>query len=155
MATIEDVGTVIHVLRVIRSLSQGDLAEASGVRNSSISNYERGKAVPKLETLQKLTDGMGLPLSAVQETQEFIHRMRAQLRRSGSVTGGALASGLLSGEPSSPNPDALLTEMDQLAADSGRLVSRLLRVVLQILATEGLRSAGPEGTPPAGAPDSG
>lgn len=138
MATIEEVGKVIHVLRVIHSLSQGDLAEVSGVRNSSISNYERGKAIPKLETLQKLAEGMGLPLSAVQETQEFIHRMRSQMR--GASVGDATSFHLGEGAAGRVDAAALRTEMEQVANDAGRLVSRLVRLVLQLLATEALET---------------
>jgi len=153
MATLEDVGTVIHVLRVIQSLSQGDLAEVSGVRNSSISNYERGKAIPKLETLQKLAEGMGLPLSAVQETQEFIHRMRAQVRRPGTSSVESLAFLSRSAAAGLPDADALRSELDQLAADSGRLVTRLLRLLLQILAVDRLNASEPEPEPPPSEPD--
>lgn len=139
MATIEEVGKVIHVLRVIQSLSQGDLAEVSGVRNSSISNYERGKAIPKLETLQKLAEGMGLPLSAVQETQEFIHRMRSQMH--GGSAGDVARFHLGDGAGGRLDVAALRTEVDQVATDAGRLVSRLVRLVLQLLATEAIDAA--------------
>lgn len=158
MTTIEDVGTVIHVLRVIQGLSQGDLAEASGVRNSSISNYERGKATPKLETLQKLAGGMGLSLSVVQETQEFIHRIRSQARLGGPPVGETTARALTGDGSEGDRLDlqSLLAEMDQLGNEAGRLVSRLMRVVLQILAAEVLERPGapekPAGPSPASGP---
>lgn len=144
MSTIEDVGTVIHVLRVIQDLSQGQLAEAAGVRNSSISNYERGKAVPKLETLQKLARGMGLELSALEETQHFIHRMRAQAGvgvgfrdRPGS---GSL---LREGEGGSGlDPEALVAEVEQLSGEAGRFASRLVRVLLELFAADALETKG-------------
>lgn len=139
MSNIEDVGVAIHVLRVIRDLSQGDLAEASGVRNSSISNYERGKSVPKLETVQKLADGLGLPLSVVEETQTFIERVRLRL----TEPARSQAAGRRDGERGSVYPvdffsprDPVLfrAEVDQLSSEFGRLASRLIQLLLARLA---------------------
>lgn len=136
MSTLEDVGVIIHVLRVIRGLSQGELARLSDVRNSSISNYERGKSVPKLETLEKLAKGLELPISAMEETQEFIRRMRS--RGGGSVFAGAgLRSEELSGDGEiypPRDPAALRAELLRISDDAGRVVSDIVRLALGALA---------------------
>lgn len=145
MPTVDDLGLVIHVLRVIQRLSQGELGERAGVRNSSISNYERGKVVPKFETIQKLAEGMGLPLLAVEETQSFIRRVR---RWSGVVGGevggtgeipapnGAGADGAEGGERALAGRP-LEEEMDRVVLDAGRVASRMTRLVLELLARDG------------------
>lgn len=121
MSTIRDVGTVIQVLRVTRGLSQGELAKRSGVRNSSISNYERGKAEPKFETLQKLAEGLGLPFAALEETQRFIDQIesRGELDAEGT------------GEPATE--EDLSREATLLARDAGRVVERLVNLALRLL----------------------
>lgn len=125
MSSIKDVGTVIQVLRVVRGQTQGDLARHSGVRNSSISNYERGKAEPKFDTLQKLADGLELPFSAMEDTQRFIDHVRT-LRESEGLAATA--------EPEVPGSD-LNAEADRLSQDAGRVVQRLVALVLRLLQT--------------------
>jgi transcriptional regulator with XRE-family HTH domain len=71
-----DLPVALSVLRVVRGWTQEDLAEASGVRASSLSDYERGKKVPDLRTLQKLVPAMGYPLAAIDEAEIFIYRIR-------------------------------------------------------------------------------
>jgi len=142
MSTFEEVGVVIHVLRVVRGLSQGDLARLSGVRNSSISNYERGKSMPKLETLEKLAQGLELPVSAMEETQEFIRRMRNRTAGSGLSSGFSRDWGLESGSSEAPADSASLgSEMDRLSRDAGRVTTQILRLALGMLA---LREEGGE-----------
>lgn len=133
MSTFDDVGVIIHVLRVIRGLSQGDLAQLSGVRNSSISNYERGKSVPKLETLEKLAQGLELPISAMEEAQEFIRRMRLRGQR-GATASQLAVPGLDSAGGYPPqDPTLLHRELDRLSSEAGRVLSETLRVVLAML----------------------
>lgn len=136
MSSIEDVGVAIHVLRVIRELSQGELAEASGVRNSSISNYERGKSVPKLETIQKLAGGLRVPLSVVEEAQGFIEWVRSRSSQGGPGAPGdrtgpdRRSSAGADGFPPR-DPEALQEEVERLSAEFGRLSSRLVRLLLE------------------------
>jgi transcriptional regulator with XRE-family HTH domain len=139
MSSIEDIGVVIHMLRVVRGLSQGDLAKLSEVRNSSISNYERGKTIPKFESIQKLAAGLDLPLSAVEEAQEFIHRMRSRSFEAGGPGEGS-AEALMDGAASFAPRDAaaLLAEVEQISADAGRVASRMTRLVLELLAFHAL-----------------
>src|SRR3954454_22743232 len=85
----DDLAVTLSILRIIRRWSQSELAEAAGVTNSAISDYARGKVDPQTQTLQKLVRALGLPLSALDQTQAFIHLIRAQM---------ATGEGLLSGE---------------------------------------------------------
>lgn len=131
MSSIRDVGTVIHVLRVIRNQSQGELARISGVRNSSISNYERGKAVPKFETLQKLADGLGVPLSAVEQTQAFIDHVRASTETAGGAEPSEVS--MMFGETrEGPVPGSREAEAEKVAAEVGRAAHRFTRLLLQL-----------------------
>lgn len=47
-------GRVLAVLRTTRNLNQSDLARLSGVKRSSISEYEGGKSTPDAATLERL-----------------------------------------------------------------------------------------------------
>lgn len=123
MSSIKNVGTVIQVLRVVRGLSQGDLARQSGVRNSSISNYERGKAEPKFDTLQKLAKGLELPFSAMEETQRFIDHIGSLQESETLSTAADLAV---------PGSD-VNAEADRIAQDAGRVVQRLVTLVVRLL----------------------
>src|SRR3954468_19625595 len=75
----DDLAVTLSILRIIRRWSQSELAEAAGVTNSAISDYERGKVDPQTQTLQKLVRALGLPLSALDQTQSFIQIIRAQM----------------------------------------------------------------------------
>jgi transcriptional regulator with XRE-family HTH domain len=55
-----DLGTVLTVLRVIRGLNQEELAQRSGLRAGTISDYERGKMVPGFNTAQRLLENDGV-----------------------------------------------------------------------------------------------
>lgn len=134
MSTFDDVGVIIHVLRVVRGLSQGDLAHLSGVRNSSISNYERGKSVPKLETLERLAKGLELPVSAMEETQEFIRRMRARTAAGGASSPLGVGWGPEGTAQAPEDLAGLGSEMDRLSQDAGRVTTRVLRLALGMLA---------------------
>lgn len=58
-------GRVVRSLRERRSLSQESLAELAGLSRSYLGELERGSAMPSLETLQKLADALGEPLTFV------------------------------------------------------------------------------------------
>src|SRR4029078_11405964 len=90
----DDLAVTLSILRIIRRWSQSELAEAAGVTNSAISDYERGKVDPQTQTLQKLVRALGLPLSTLDQTQAFIQTVRAQmvLNSTGRDSGGGLFS---------------------------------------------------------------
>lgn len=67
-----ELGPVLAVLRSACGLSQTDLARISGVKRSSICDYERGKVVPDASILARLLSAMGLSWSAVDHAADFL-----------------------------------------------------------------------------------
>ena len=140
----DDLAVTLAILRIIRRFSQSELAEAAGVTNSAISDYERGKVDPQTQTLQKLVRALGLPLSALDQTQAFIQILRAQM----SAPAGEKDSPHFSSAPEiSPEERELRAEIALIASEGGRFASRLTRMILELLAqgrAEGRRSGPPE-----------
>jgi transcriptional regulator with XRE-family HTH domain len=58
-------GLLVVLLRSLRRWSQADLAKASGIHKSQISDYERWKSVPSEATLRKLAAASGVPWADV------------------------------------------------------------------------------------------
>jgi len=56
-------GKKIKLARVELDLTQTELARKIGARQKSISRYEAGKSVPKIETLTKLARALKKPAS--------------------------------------------------------------------------------------------
>jgi transcriptional regulator with XRE-family HTH domain len=125
----DDLAVALSILRIIRRWSQSELAEAAGVTNSAVSDYERGKVDPQTRTLQKLIRALGLPLSALDQTQAFILSVRSQM---------AADEDLLPEErramPTATGDLSLRTEIAEVASEGGRFASRLTRVLLQLMA---------------------
>lgn len=119
----------LKILRISRGMSQKELEQVSGVRNNAISKYESGKAVPKLETLMRLTAGLGLSLATVEEAKAFVDRMNQ------SAGAGAAARGAPATPAPAARPGALdvKREIDQVSAEAGRLAARLSALVLDLL----------------------
>ena len=59
----------LTVLRTARDFTQQELARAARVHPSSLSEYEGGLRVPKLPTLLRLVEAMGVTLSALDLTR--------------------------------------------------------------------------------------
>jgi transcriptional regulator with XRE-family HTH domain len=149
-----ELSVALTVLRAIRGWTQEDLARASGVRASSLSEYERGRKVPELKTLQRLVAAMGFPLSALDHAQSFIHTLRTE-----SVFSGRLP--LLQGQrnPQRPREDEALErsdggdasdaglqwEVEQVSAEAGRVVTRLTRLLFVFMSQP---PAGPDNAGP-------
>jgi transcriptional regulator with XRE-family HTH domain len=112
------------------------LAEAAGVTNSAISDYERGKVDPQTQTLQKLVRALGLPLSALDQTQAFIQIIRAQMNMGDSQLGpGEGGSQPFSNAAAlSPKEREVRAEIAQIASEGGRFASRLTRLMLELMA---------------------
>ena len=139
----DDLAAALSILRIIRRWSQSELAEAAGVTNSAISDYERAKVDPQVQTLQKLMRALGLPLSALDQTQSFIQIIRAQMTSGASSTeeGSPLFSNAAA---LSPQEREIRAEIAQIASEGGRFASRLTRMLLELMAS----SAGaPPGNP--------
>jgi transcriptional regulator with XRE-family HTH domain len=56
------IGEKLKALREQKNLSQGDIEKRTGLLRCYISRVENGHTVPAIETLEKLTRAMGVPL---------------------------------------------------------------------------------------------
>jgi transcriptional regulator with XRE-family HTH domain len=123
-----EIGTTLTILRCARGWSQDDLARASGIRNTSLSDYERSRKLPELGTLDRLVAAMGYSLAAIDYTRRYLAALRAD-------------SFLLAGAPRElPAPArpqlgaaARLWEIEQAAAELARAIGRITRLALVIL----------------------
>lgn len=70
---LEQVGVTIQVLRLMRDLSQVELAERAGIRPNQVSRYETGQDLPQLAQLAKILDALDLDFG------EFVFAMRVLL----------------------------------------------------------------------------
>ena len=52
-------------VRKAKGFTQESLAKRSGVHRVSIARYETGKASPNLRTLERLSDALGVPITAL------------------------------------------------------------------------------------------
>ena len=57
-----NVGARIREERKAKGFSQADLEKRSGLPRCRISWLEHGRAVPTLETLERIADGLGIPV---------------------------------------------------------------------------------------------
>lgn len=58
-------GGFVRAVRLARNMTQKELADVSGVRQSNISAIESGRRVPSAETLNRLLVACGFELAAV------------------------------------------------------------------------------------------
>jgi len=135
-----DVSVALTVLRVVRGWNQDDLAKASGVRNSAVSDYERGRKVPGLKTLIRLVSSMGYPLSAIDHVMSFIDALRSGTVLSDPVV--QLPAAGVHGDSQAPvagESAALQWEVEQVSAEVGRAASRVTRLMFISLGRYRLR----------------
>jgi transcriptional regulator with XRE-family HTH domain len=107
--------TALAVLRIVCGWSQQQLAEASGLRAGTISDYERGKIVPGLTTMSQLLSAEGFDWRDLQKAQEFIRTLRLEK-----------LEGSLAVEP--PDRD---WEIEKVAAAAGTVMSQIVRLMLK------------------------
>jgi transcriptional regulator with XRE-family HTH domain len=135
-----DVSVALTVLRVVRGWNQDDLSRASGVRNSAVSDYERGRKVPGLKTLIRLISSMGYPLSAIDHVMSFIAALRSGTVLSEPVVRLPAAGGQDDAEADTNGESAALQwEVEQVSAEVGRAVSRVTRLMFVSLGRYRLR----------------
>jgi transcriptional regulator with XRE-family HTH domain len=87
--TVPALSTALTVLRAIRGWSAAELAAAAGVRRSSIMDYEGGRKLPSLATLQRLVAVLGFPPRALDRTLAFVAATRAAGELARGEQGGA------------------------------------------------------------------
>lgn len=63
MGMFDRLGETFIVLRMLRGLSQAELARRAGIRPNQVSRYETGQVLPQLGQLEKILDALdvGLP----------------------------------------------------------------------------------------------
>ena len=110
-----DLPLALSILRMVRGLTQKELAAAAGFRwQSSVCHYERGNRVPELQTLRALLDAMDFTLADLEAVMAFVRMLRGEppneateKRLRGEAVGAALrlVSSLLalSGPPAEPS----------------------------------------------------
>ena len=56
------IGDRLRTIREAKSLSQGDIEKRTGLHRCYVSRVERGHTVPAIETLEKITRALEMPL---------------------------------------------------------------------------------------------
>lgn len=120
-----DLGLALAVLRVARGWTQGRLSQASGVRASSISDYEGGKTSPELDSLRRLLKAMDYGFAELELAEQFLSALR--LRRSGAAE-DAPAVGV--GDP-------VADQVAELAHQVGGAVHRLTDAIAYLVRERG------------------
>lgn len=70
IATVEEIANIISEYvktREEKGLTQGELAELSGIKQSAISRLESLKAIPQLDTMLRILKPLGLRLAVVKD----------------------------------------------------------------------------------------
>lgn len=52
----------IRIMRALRNLTQWQLAQATGLSQSTLSQVENGLVVPKYKALEKIAEALGTPV---------------------------------------------------------------------------------------------
>ncbi len=135
-----DFSIALSILRISRGWSQDQVAKASGITNSALSEYERGKKVPELKSVKKIVKALGYELSAIERTEDFLRELRAEshmeARReqdgSYSLVPVSLPTGLAKRPAAAIGGGEGGGEDFDLAATSGPLRTRARRVAAQV-----------------------
>ena len=61
----------IAKLRRIKNLTQAELAEKVGVTTRSIQNYELGTRVPKMDTVVKIAEALGVDEKVLMSDEDY------------------------------------------------------------------------------------
>jgi transcriptional regulator with XRE-family HTH domain len=138
-------GRVLAVLRAALDLTQSDLARLSGVKRSSISEYERGRSAPDAMTLERLLLAMGFRWTALDFGGWFVDRLAIDCRlpEGEDVRGGA--------GPLLVTASALATRISTDVAATSQTVGRLSQLVLRLQDERKIEDLPPDGGGP-GAP---
>ncbi len=117
-------GRVLAVLRTARDLTQSDLARRSGVKRSSISEYERGKSTPDAVTLRRLLAAMRFGWTALDLGGWLIDQLLSD-RRAPEEDRGDSAPRLVTAS-------ALAAQLSADVVAASQTVARLSKVVLTL-----------------------
>lgn len=78
-------GLTISILRGLRRKSQAQVAREAGIGKSQLSKYERGKELPKLDSLGKILAVLGVTPLGFFYTLDFLGRREEGLARGDSA----------------------------------------------------------------------
>ncbi len=119
-------GRVLAVLRATLDLTQSDLARLSGVKRSSISEYERGRSTPDAVTLERLLVAMRFRWTALDLGGWFVDRLLIDCRlpEGENIRGGTA--------PLLVTASALATRLSADMVVAGQTVGRLSKLVLTL-----------------------
>ena len=62
----------LRKIRIYQGLTQDELRQLSGVALKTITNIERGKHLPKLETMLKIAKALSVDLTDIDESKQRI-----------------------------------------------------------------------------------
>ena len=124
----KELGLALAVLRIVRGWNQKELAKAAGLHNSAISDYERGRFVPELKTLERIVTAMGFSFAALDHTRGLLTYLTSQ-------TETRLGLPAPSPSPAHRPPLAGTTadlgcELEQASADFARALARMTRAAV-------------------------
>ena len=119
-------GRVLAVLRATLDLTQSDLARLSGVKRSSISEYERGRSTPDAVTLERLLVAMRFRWTALDLGGWFVDRLLIDCRlpEGENIRGGTA--------PLLVTASALATRLSADVVAASQTVGRLSKLVLTL-----------------------
>ena len=78
MGNKEDMGERIRAARLSHGMTQADLAEAVGVKKSTVGMWENGLREPNIDTLEALADVFNVPMRYFVEKDVDVHRHMTQ-----------------------------------------------------------------------------
>jgi transcriptional regulator with XRE-family HTH domain len=80
MEMFRHLGLTLRLLRELRGQNQGLVAKEAGISKSQLSKYENGR-LPKLETLERLLESLGVEYFQFFYTLHLVDRRAANLER--------------------------------------------------------------------------
>jgi transcriptional regulator with XRE-family HTH domain len=75
----DHLGDALTVLRLLRRLSQSELAERAGIQSNQVSRYEKGTVQPQLSQLTKLLEALGVDLTDFVFALASVQRLQGKL----------------------------------------------------------------------------
>ena len=71
----------VRELRLSKRMSQDEMGDMLGVSRAAVSEWEKGKSVPRLDKLAEITRFFGIPLSELTDTPGEDISVDSELRR--------------------------------------------------------------------------
>jgi transcriptional regulator with XRE-family HTH domain len=127
----EELDIALIILRVALRWKQNDLARASGIGNSSISDYERRKKVPGRKNLRKMLASMGYRESVLELTRRFLNELRTTQRLAPGEGMDVEAAG------ATPDEVGLRARIDQVTGEVGQASEHLIRLIFELMMARG------------------